>query len=143
MLREVIYCYGYESVKVMYCLIFEFIKEDFLILRGDCIICIGVDKVINDFNDEFKNVFREGKKFLIRIKVGDFVDEVVVWGSFEFIFDYDVFMVVRKSIYIDVRMFVIRVNKVVRDVDRCIIEFLKNFGQRVIIEFIIEDNENF
>lgn len=81
MLREVIHCHGHENVKATHRSTLEFTKEDFLTPRGDCIICIGADKAINDLNDEFKNALREGKKLLIRIKVGDLVDEVVAWGS--------------------------------------------------------------
>ncbi len=109
MLREVIHCHGHENVKATHRSTLEFTKEDFLTPRGDCIICIGADKAINDLSDEFKNALREGKKLLIRIKVGDLVDEVVAWGgSPELILDHDVSMVVRKSTYIDARTLAIR-----------------------------------
>lgn len=142
MLREVIHCHGHENVKATHRSTLEFTKENFLTPRGDCIICIGADKAINDLSDEFKNALRKGKKLLIRIKVGDLVDEVVAWGSPELILDHDISMVIRKSDYIDARTLAIRANKAARDVDRRIIELLKNPGQRAVIELVIEDTEN-
>ncbi|MBP1911121.1 DUF371 domain-containing protein [Thermococcus stetteri] len=139
MLREVIHCRGHENVRATHRSTLEFTKEDFLTPRGDCIICIGADKAINDLSDEFKNALREGKKILIRIKVGDLVDEVVAWGSPELILDHDVSMVVRKSTYIDARTLAIRANKAAKDVDRRIVELLKNPGQVAVIELLIED----
>jgi hypothetical protein len=139
MLREVVHCRGHENVRATHRSTLEITREDFLTPRGDCIICVGADRSINDLSDEFKQALKEGKKLLIRIKVGEFVDEIVAWGSPRLILDHDVSMVVRKSTYIDARTLAIKANKAARDIDRHLVELLKNPEQVAVVELIIVD----
>ncbi|ASJ14743.1 DUF371 domain-containing protein [Thermococcus radiotolerans] len=139
MLREVIRCRGHENVRATHRSTLEFTKEDYLTPRGDCILCIEADKGINDLSDEFKSALKAGKRLLIRIKVGNLVDEVLAEGSPGLILDHDFSMVVRKSDYIDARTLAIRANKAARDVDRKIVELLKSPERTVEIELIILD----
>lgn len=137
MLREIIHCRGHENVKATHKSTLEFTKEDYLTPRGDCILCIEADRGINDLSEEFKAALRAGKKLLIRIKVGDLVDAVLAEGSPDLILDHDFSMVVRKSDYIDARTLAIRANKAARDIDRRIVELLKNPETRAEIELVI------
>jgi len=139
MLKEIIRCRGHENVRATHRSTLEFTKEDYLTPRGDCILCIEADKGINDLSDEFKAALRAGKRLLIRIKVGDLVDEVLAEGSPGLILDHDFSMVVRKSDYIDARTLAIRANKAARDVDRKIVELLKSPERTAEIELIILD----
>jgi len=137
MLREIIHCRGHENVRATHKSTLEFTKEDYLTPRGDCILCIEADRGINDLSEEFKAALRAGKKLLIRIKVGDLVDAVLAEGSPDLILDHDFSMVVRKSDYIDARTLAIRANKAARDIDRRIVELLKNPETRAEIELVI------
>ncbi len=137
MLREVIRCRGHENVRATHKSTLEFTKEDYLTPRGDCILCIEADKGLNDLSDEFKAALKAGRKLLIRIKVGDLVDEVLAEGSPELILDHPHSMVVRKSEYIDARTLAIRANKAARDIDRRIVGLLKNPKTEAEIELII------
>jgi hypothetical protein len=139
MLKEIIRCRGHKNVRATHRSTLEFTKEDYLTPRGDCILCIEADKGINDLSDEFKAALRAGKRLLIRIKVGDLVDEVLAEGSPGLILDHDFSMVVRKSDYIDARTLAIRANKAARDVDRKIVELLKSPERTAEIELIILD----
>ncbi|WP_297505399.1 DUF371 domain-containing protein [Thermococcus sp.] len=139
MLREVIHCRGHENVRATHKSTLEFTKEDYLTPRGDCILCIGADKGIDDLSDEFKAALRAGKKLLIRIKVGELVDEVLAEGSPELVLDHPCSMVVRKSEYIDARTLAIRANKAARDIDRKIVELLKSPRTTAEVELIILD----
>ncbi|WP_258083852.1 DUF371 domain-containing protein [Thermococcus thermotolerans] len=138
MLREVIRCRGHENVRATHKSTLEFTKEDYLTPRGDCILCIEADKGLNDLSDEFKAALKAGRKLLIRIKVGDLVDEVLAEGSPELILDHPHSMVVRKSEYIDARTLAIRANKAAKDIDRRIVELLKNPKTEAEIELTIE-----
>ncbi|ASJ05837.1 DUF371 domain-containing protein [Thermococcus pacificus] len=140
MLREVIHCRGHENVKATHKSTLEFTKEDYLTPRGDCIICIGADKGINDLSEEFKAALKAGKRLLIRIRVSGIVDEVLAEGSPDLILDHDYSMVVRKSTYIDGRTLAVRANKAARDIDRRIVELLKNPGTVAEVELIIDEN---
>ena len=137
-LVEVIRCRGHENVKAIHRSTLEFTKEDYLTPRGDCIICVSADKGINDLSEEFKRALREGRKLVIRIRVGELVDEVIAWGSPDLILDHPHSMVVRKSTYIDSRTLAIRANKAAKGIDRKIVEMLKNPETEAEIEMIVE-----
>ncbi len=139
MLVEVIHCRGHENVRATHKSTLEFTKEDYLTPRGDCILCIGADKGINDLSEEFKAALKAGKKLLIRIKVGALTDEVLAEGSPGLILDHDYSMVVRKSTYIDARTLAVRANKAARDIDRRLVEHLRTPETTAEIELIILD----
>ena len=139
-MREIIHCYGHENIKATHKSTLEITKEDFLTPRGDCIICIKADKGLEELNGEFKRALKSGKKVRIRIIVDDLVDEIMASGDERLTFENDVSMVIRKSSYIDGRTLAIKANKAAKDVDRKIIEKLKNPNQKVIIELIIDDD---
>ena len=139
MLREVIHCRGHENVKATHKSTLEFTKEDHLTPRGDCILCIEADKGINDLSEEFKTALKAGKKLLIRIRAGNLVDEVLAEGSPSLILDHDYSMVIRKSTYVDGRTLAVRANKAARDIDRRVVELLKNPETIAEVELIILD----
>ncbi|WP_297474629.1 DUF371 domain-containing protein [Thermococcus sp.] len=139
MLREVIHCRGHENVKATHKSTLEFTKEDHLTPRGDCILCIEADKGINDLSEEFKTVLKAGKKLLIKIRAGNLVDEVLAEGSPSLILDHDYSMVIRKSTYVDGRTLAVRANKAARDIDRRVVELLKNPETIAEVELIILD----
>ncbi|NJE04469.1 DUF371 domain-containing protein [Thermococcus sp. MV11] len=139
MLREVIRCRGHENVKATHRSTLEFTKEDYLTPRGDCILCIEADKGINDLREEFKAALRAGRRLRIRIKVGGLVDEVLAEGSPRLILDHGYSMVIRKSDYVDARTLAIRANKAARDIDRRIVELLKNPETIAEIELVIDE----
>ncbi|AFL95695.1 hypothetical protein CL1_1496 [Thermococcus cleftensis] len=139
MLREVIRCRGHENVKATHRSTLEFTKEDYLTPRGDCILCIEADKGINDLREEFKAALRTGRRLRIRIKVGGLVDEVLAEGSPRLILDHGYSMVIRKSDYVDARTLAIRANKAARDIDRRIVELLKNPETIAEIELVIDE----
>jgi len=136
-LVEVIRCRGHENVRATHRSTLEFTKENYLTPRGDCIICIGADRGINDLSEEFKAALREGRKLLIRVRVGELVDEVVAWGSPGLILDHPYSIVVRKSDYIDARTLAIRANKAARDIDRKLVARLKDPRTEAVIELVI------
>ena len=136
-LVEIIRCRGHENVKATHRSTLEFTKEDYLTPRGDCIICIEADKGINDLSEEFKAALREGRKLLIKIRVGELVDEVVAWGSPGLILDHPHSIVVRKSKYIDARTLAIRANKAAKDIDRRLINRLRDPKTKAVIELRI------
>lgn len=140
MMREIIHCYGHENIKATHKSTLEITKEDFLTPRGDCIICIKADKGLKELNEEFKRALKSGKKVRIKIIVDDLIDEIVASGDERLTFENDVSMVIRKSSYIDGRTLAIKANKAAKDVDRKIIEKLKNPNQKAIIELIIDDD---
>jgi len=141
MLREVIHCRGHGNVKATHRSTLEITTEDFLTPRGDCIICVSADKALIDLNEEFKEVLRGGAKLLVRIRVGKLVDEVIAYGSPELSLKSDVSMVIRKSDYVDGRTLAIRANKSARDINRELVELLKDPRTEAVVELIIVEEK--
>ncbi|CAD5244813.1 DUF371 domain-containing protein [Thermococcus camini] len=139
MLREIIRCRGHENVRATHKSTLEFTKENYLTPRGDCILCIEADRGINDLSEDFKRALKAGKRLLIRIRVGDLTDEVLAEGSPELILEHEYSMVIRKSTYVDARTLAIRANKAARDIDRKIVELLKNAETIAEIELVVLD----
>ncbi len=140
MLREVVHCRGHENVRATHKSTLEFTREDYLTPRGDCILCVSADKSLKDLSDDFKRALREGKRLVVRIKVGDFVDEVIAHGDPRLILNHEYSMVIRKSTYIDARTLAVRANKAARDVDRLIVELLRKPETVAEIELVIDEN---
>jgi hypothetical protein len=141
MLREVIRCRGHENVKATHRSTLEITTEDFLTPRGDCIICVSADKALKDLSEEFKEALQRGAKLLMRIRVGELVDEVVAYGDPRLILDHDYSMVIRKSSYIDGRTLAVRANKAARDIKRELVELLKNPQTEAVIELVIDEEK--
>ncbi len=140
MLREVIHCRGHENVRATHKSTLEFTREDYLTPRGDCILCVSADKSLKDLSEDFKRALRMGKRLIVRIKVGGFVEEVIAHGDPRLILDHEHSMVVRKSTYIDARTLAVRANKAARDIDRLIVELLRNPETVAEVELVIDEN---
>ncbi|CAB49842.1 DUF371 domain-containing protein [Pyrococcus abyssi] len=138
--REIIRCRGHENVKATHKSTLEITKENFLTPRGDCIICISADKALKDLSDEIKSLIRKGKRVRILIKVGDLVDEVIACGHETLSLESSTSIVIRKSDYVDGRTLAIRANKSARDIDRRIVERLKDPNTIATIEIIVDDD---
>lgn len=132
-------CKGHENVKATHKSTLEITKENFLTPRGDCIICISANKALRDLSKDIKDALKQGKRIRIIIRVEELVDEIIAWGDPRLILDSDVSIVIRKSRYIDGRTLAIRANKAAKDIDRRIIERLKNPNAVAIIELIVDD----
>lgn len=139
MIKETIICYGHENVRATHRSTLEITKEDYLTPRGDCIICIKATKSLKELSDELKEALKKGAKIKIRIIVDDIVDELEAFGDERLSFESDVSMVIRKSDYVDGRTLAIRANKAAKDINRELVEKLKNPGQKVIVELIVCD----
>ncbi|MFA4719462.1 DUF371 domain-containing protein [Pyrococcus kukulkanii] len=139
MMREVIRCRGHPNVKATHRSTLEITKESYLTPRGDCIICISADKALADLDSKIKEAIRQGKKIKIRIRVGELVDEVIAQGDSRLTLESEVSMVIRKSNYVDGRTLAIKANKAAKDIDRKLIERLKNPNTEAVIEIIVEE----
>ena len=114
--------YGHKNVLGKHKTTLEFTHEDYLTKRGDCIIGIKAD---------FKPLFRFKKRILIELKIKNLKDEII--AEFNPNFDSDE-MVIRKSDFIDKRTFAIKANKAAIDIDRKIIDSLKDPDSELIIK---------
>ena len=104
----------------------EFTKEDFLTLNGDCILGINANTSVNDYSRELKSEIHSFKGF----------------GSPKLALDNDVSMVFRKSNYICGRTALIKCDKCANDIDREIVELMKNPENEIVIRFYKANESN-
>ncbi|MCS7138446.1 MAG: DUF371 domain-containing protein [Crenarchaeota archaeon] len=103
---------------------------------GDCFLLVSADKSPRMLSDAFKNAARKPVKIIVKIIAGDLVDEFYCYGDPALTFRDDFTMVFRKSKYICDKTVGIRSNKSAVDIDRRIVERLRE-GCEATIELII------
>lgn len=119
---------GHENIRGLHRTTIEITKEKTLTLRGDCIIGVMADKSVNDLSPSFKELLKDKDTILI----GEFFinnklyDVVIGQGDPNLILTNDRKTIFRKSTYIDSSTLSIKTNKAARDLDRDMIELLKN-----------------
>lgn len=113
--------YGHHNVLAAHPTTLEFTTEDFLTLRGDCIL--GINAVFQ------KPEWTTPQKIKITITVDEITDELeAVYNPH---FSSTTAMVIRKSSYVDARTFAIHATKAAKDIKREIVKKLKDPMKRV------------
>ncbi|MDK2789801.1 MAG: uncharacterized protein PWP15_308 [Methanothermococcus sp.] len=121
-----IYAKGHPNVQSTHKTTLEITKEDYLTPTGDCIIGICADKSMIDFSEEFKNELRKSDKIIVEIIVGDLKETIIGKGHKDLILNHPTDIVIRKSNFICPRTLMIEADKSAKDLNREIVERLKN-----------------
>ncbi len=137
MIFDEIVAAGHKLIKAKHKTTIEITKEDFLTEKGDCIIGIKADKACFDLKDEVKMALKQGKKVKIVLEVNGIRDEVIGFGSKELILESKTSIVIRKSSFIDDRTVAIKANKSAADLNRRLVEELKNPDAKLIVRLIV------
>ncbi|MEM1547543.1 MAG: DUF371 domain-containing protein [Thermoproteota archaeon] len=103
---------------------------------GDCFLIVSADKSPRTLSEDFKNAARKPVRISVKIIVGDLVDEFYCYGDSALTFKDDRTMVFRKSSYVCDKTVGVRSNKSAIDIDRSIVEKLRN-GCEAIVELRI------
>jgi len=137
MVFDEIVAFGHELVKAKHKTTIEITKEDFLTEKGDCIIGVKADKACFDIDDELKKALKQGKKIRILLEVSGVKDQIIACGSNELMLESKTSIVIRKSSFIDERTLAIKANKSAAELDRRLVEELKNPKAKLIIRLIV------
>ncbi|MEM5882323.1 MAG: DUF371 domain-containing protein [Candidatus Aenigmatarchaeota archaeon] len=137
-IKEEVIAYGHPKIQATHESTLEITKEDFLTEKGDCIIGIKANKSVIDFSEEFKIALKSGAKVKITIIVDELQEVFYAFGSPALKLTNDKSIVIRKSDFIDDRTAVILSNKAAIDIDRRIVEKIKNPNKQLKIIFEIE-----
>jgi len=133
-MEETIIAYGHENILATNRTTLEITRETRLTLKGDCIIAIAADKVINDLSQKFRDLLRNDKaKLSILIEAGRGKDIVNAVGNSQMVLRHPTDMVIRKSSYICRRTLAVQADKAACDLSRRLVEKLKNPKQKVKI----------
>jgi len=120
---------GHSNVLATHKNTIEITKEDFLTQKGDCILGISSDKALSDLPDQFKELLKLGKKIRITLECNGFKDVITGRGNPLLTFLDQKSLVIRKSDYTDDRTLCIQADKAAADLDRKLIEELKQGGR--------------
>ncbi|MCD6195192.1 MAG: DUF371 domain-containing protein [Thermoprotei archaeon] len=124
---DVLYAKGHPNIKATHKTTLEITKEEYVTPRGDCIIAINATKAVKDLDPVLKSIIRRNDAIIIVVLETDNLKDVVLaMGSQELLLSSDNKIIIRKSTYIEPATLGIRSNKAARDIDRRLIERLKN-----------------
>jgi hypothetical protein len=136
---ETILARGHENIHAAHRTTFEITKENTLSKKGDCIIAVSANKALADLTTQFKETLRkENAKITIRINAGETAEVVNAFGSPKLILTHPTDIVVRKSNFICSRTLAIRADKAACDLQRKLVEKLRNPMQEIKITMTIE-----
>ncbi len=121
--------YGHENILSSHQNTLEFTKDEDLTLKGNCIVGVKADFEL----DKLRGFV---KKIKIKIKVGDLQEEVTAEVNPGFNDDKE--MVIRRSDFVDKRTFAINADKSSFDLDRNLVDKLKDKNIKVSVEIIEE-----
>ncbi|MGC9132970.1 MAG: DUF371 domain-containing protein [Nanopusillaceae archaeon] len=124
-MKLVIKARGSKLIKATHKSTLEITKENFLTERGDCIIGINSTHSVKDLPNDLKDYLLNEGKIKIEIKVDDLIDNLIAYGSKNLKLTDEKSIVIRKSNYIDNRTFAIYSNKSAIDINRKIVEKLR------------------
>lgn len=137
MLSEVIWARGHGNISARHKTTLMFTRDDYVTPQGDCIVAVDADRCMGDFPEEFREKLIDQKtRIEIMIRCSGACERVVAWGHPSLSFKNPRDMVVRKSSFICDRTLAIGADKAAVDLDRRLIDELRE-GKEVGIEIKI------
>jgi hypothetical protein len=137
---EILRARGHESIRALHRTTFEFTKDSEVTPRGDCILGVKLDKAVADLSQEFKNAIKRNSAIVIIVlEVEGLKDVVLARGSSKLVLEDDKRVVVRRSKFIGKETLAIESNKAAKDIDRRLIEKLRNRSAELIIHLYVLD----
>jgi uncharacterized protein len=112
-------CRGHKNVLCLHRNTIEFTHDTELTLRGDCILAVSADYVL----DRIKEAAFTGK---IKITMELGVLKETILAEYNPLFNDPHEMVIRRTEFVDARTFAIRADKVAKDIDRKLVEAMKD-----------------
>ena len=131
---------GHENIRAEHRTTLEVTKEKELTPRGDCIIGVDADKSISEIPDEAKLLLKKGVKAIVEISLPDYgiSDKLEGFGSNKLTFTHPTDIVIRKSTYVCDRTLLVSASKAARDINRELIELLKDRKTEVVLIFKLD-----
>lgn len=130
-----IFARGHENITAKHKTTLEITKDREITPRGDCIIGVNADKSLLDLPEELKLLLKKGIRFEIEISLPDYGlrDFLVGEGNERLILNHPKDIVIRKSSYVCPRTLLISSTKAARDLNREIVEMLKDRKTEVVV----------
>ncbi|MFX1519275.1 MAG: DUF371 domain-containing protein [Promethearchaeota archaeon] len=118
---------GHKNIRASHKTTFEITREQNISIRADCIVAVNASAAAMDLKEEFKKHAKKIDATIeVTIEVDGLIEQIVGKGSPKLTFNHPTDLVGRKSTFISDRTFVINSNKAAIDLDRRLVEKLKN-----------------
>lgn len=140
--KLVFYAYGHDNIQATHRSTLEITKEGYLSLKGDCIVAVRSQYACGDLPKRLVQLMKNRETRIILILEVDTLKEVIQGcGDEKLMLTSRKSMVIRKSKYIDERTLMIKANKSAIDLDRELVNKLKNSrkGIKIVLEVIEDD----
>jgi len=124
-------CYGHENILGTHKNTLEFTKEDFLTKNGDCIVGINADYNIKLLKEFIKN--NKDKKIRCDLLIDNKKDSFEFFLNPDFCDEHEI--VIRIGEFLSKRTIGIRATKSAKNIDRNLIEDLKNKNAKMQVYF--------
>jgi len=134
---DVLRAKGHRNIRATHPSTLEITTEKHLTPRGDCIIGVSAEKPANKLSPAIKNALKSENSILITIFLsGEHWDYVIAHGSKNLTLASDKKIIIRKSNYIEPSTIGILANKSAKDLDRGLINNLRQ-GKELTVVFIV------
>ncbi len=139
MIFEII-AFGHPNITARHRTTFEVTKDPEISKRADCIIGVNADRSISEIPEEAKNAIKKGSRVRIELYLPDYGlrDEVFGFGDQRMTFLHERDMVIRKSRFVCGRTLLISASKSAFEINRDIIEPLKDKKTELRLLFEVE-----
>ena len=118
---------GHQNVSSMHKSTFEITTDTEIGPTADCIIGVDSNMAINSFSDEFKEKIADSKtEIKVTLDTENGHDEIIGYGHEDLTLTHPTDIVCRTSNYTCDRTLMIKANKAAKDLNRDLIEDLKN-----------------
>ena len=122
-----IFSKGHRNVTSHHKSTFEITKDAEIGPTADCIVGVDMDKTMPDFPQEFKDkIANSNTKIIVELKTENGHDEITGFGHEDLTLTHPTDIVIRKSDYVCSRTLMIGADKAAKDLDRDLIDDLKN-----------------
>jgi hypothetical protein len=140
MILEEIFAFGHKNISCSHSSTIELTKDSYVTNKGNCILGLKATIACSDLKENTKKKIRNGEKITIVIKVDNKIERFHGYGNKNLKLLNENEMVFRKSDFICDRTVLIKCSKASNDLNREIINKIRNNNKRFLILFI-EDNE--
>ncbi|MFH1774698.1 MAG: DUF371 domain-containing protein [Methanobacteriota archaeon] len=138
---ETIISYGHENITSKHATTLEITKDKEITKNADCIIGVKADKGISELSENFKQNARNEKSVIkVVLQAGNITETIIGRGHPDLSFSHETDIVIRKSAFICPRTLMIKADKSARELDRRLINLLKDRKQKLIVEISIVEN---
>ncbi|MDR2830506.1 MAG: DUF371 domain-containing protein [Methanobrevibacter sp.] len=129
---------GHENISSKHKTTFEITKDENLTPEGDCIVGVSSDKSMKDLSKDFKEkIANDNSLIKVELSTKNGHDEITGYGHHKLTLTHPTDIVCRKSSYVCPRTLMIKSNKASIDLNRQLIEDLKN-GEGLTFKISLE-----